>query len=101
MKYHLPVCVGLLAWTPPAAGQLCGDANCGSALKVDDPLYVMDYLRGFTHDPSIDLANADCDGIAGVTIVDAVRLSNYQFYLDPLECEDTGACAVCSLGLHV
>jgi hypothetical protein len=79
-----------LTVAPPAAGQICGDANSDSLVNVLDLVCIVDYLCENPQDPPIDLENADCDGVHGVTISDAVRFSNHVFSGTPLNCTDSG-----------
>ncbi|MBU8932364.1 MAG: hypothetical protein KOO62_00005 [candidate division Zixibacteria bacterium] len=81
-----------LVLASPSFGQLCGNANDDTTVNILDWIYQFEYLRGNAMDPPINLENADCDGITGVTIGDAAWFSNFYFGGGPpLNCDDTGS----------
>lgn len=69
--------------------QTCGDVNNHPPVDVADLVNLADYL-GFGPAPA-GLANADCDGRAGVTICDDARIAHYLFGVGTLDCATIGA----------
>ena len=53
---------------------VCGDADNNGSVNNDDVDYLLDYITTFGAEPFC-MIDADCDGIPGVTIADAVRLA--------------------------
>jgi len=71
-------------------GQTCGDVNDDETTNILDLVRIMDYIAFEEAQPPFIEENADCDGIAGITISDVVRHANYLFHGGMLDCEDTG-----------
>jgi hypothetical protein len=83
--------VALIMISPTISAQMCGDANSDTTINIQDLIYIIEYLRDVPTSPPINLANADCDGITGVTIGDAVSVSNHMFHLEPINCNVSGS----------
>lgn len=79
-----------LFFSPVAFAQICGDANNDSTFGISDLITMLDYMRGVTP-ASFDSANADCDGIPGISISDVERMSEYIFRLGSLNCTLSGS----------
>jgi hypothetical protein len=79
----------VLGWASTSSGVVCGDANSDDQVNLLDLLSIIDYLRVYPQDPPIDLDNADVDGVHGVTVSDAIRMSNRIFFGTPLNCDDS------------
>ncbi len=69
---------------------ICGDCNDDTTVNISDLILIVEYLNYGDDGPPLNLENADCDGIAGITISDLVRHSNYLFDGGSLDCQDTG-----------
>ncbi|MFQ5499829.1 MAG: dockerin type I domain-containing protein [Candidatus Zixiibacteriota bacterium] len=71
--------------------QVCGDANDDGSTNILDILSMVDYITEAAPAP-INVANADCDGNAGVTISDVSSLSGSLFGWDgQLDCSASGS----------
>lgn len=71
----------------PAPSGLCGDANCDGEVTIADAAAILQYLGNNELFPLEELgkSNADnCDGIAGITVKDALRIQLYAVGLAEL-----------------
>ena len=69
---------------------LCGDASDDDILNIIDLITIIDYTKGLPVSP-FNAANADCDGVTGITLSDIVALSANFFALVPLNCAVSGS----------
>lgn len=69
---------------------LCGDASDDDVLNIIDLITIIDYTRGLPVSP-FNAANADCDGVTGITLSDIVALSANFFAMAPLNCAVSGS----------
>ena len=79
------VVMSTTAWAQP-----CGDVNEDGGVDVGDLVQIVDYIAG-GQCYDCNLANADCDGVPGITISDANRLGHYLFLEGTLDCTVSGA----------
>ncbi|MCH7691525.1 MAG: hypothetical protein IIA17_10850 [candidate division Zixibacteria bacterium] len=79
-----------LFFSPVAFAQVCGDANNDGTFGISDFTTLLDYMRGGTP-ASFDSANADCDGIPGISISDVERMAEYIFQGGSLNCTLSGS----------
>ncbi|HEX2897923.1 MAG TPA: dockerin type I repeat-containing protein, partial [candidate division Zixibacteria bacterium] len=78
-----------LAFSVTSRAQVCGDANGNGSVNLVDVITTLDYVAGSA--APINLANADCDGIPGVTISDVSAVANKVLALLPVDCTPSGA----------
>lgn len=69
---------------------LCGDANDDDAISIIDIITLIDYTRGVAVSP-FNAANADCDGISGITLSDVVALTQEFSFTGTLNCTVSGS----------
>ena len=69
---------------------LCGDASDDDILNIIDLITIIDYTKGLPVSP-FNAANADCDGVTGITLSDIVALSANFFAMVPLNCAVSGS----------
>lgn len=70
------------------SAQLCGDADGNATINLIDLVTTIDYIAG--KPISINLANADCDGVPDVTISDVAALADNFFGSVPISCSPSG-----------
>jgi len=89
VKVTVFIALSCLALSGGVSAQVCGDANDNGTITIVDLVTIVNFAAGL---PSgINLANADCDGIPGVTISDAAVLSAEVFYANgQLDCTVEG-----------
>ena len=68
---------------------LCGDASDDDILNILDFVTLIDYIKGLPVSP-FNAANADCDGVTGITLSDVVALSGYIFGGFSINCSVSG-----------
>ena len=78
-----------LAFSGAASAQVCGDANSDNNINILDMILILDYVAGKPN--AINLANADCDGVPGVTIYDMITIWSKAFQGLPMDCTPAGA----------
>lgn len=78
-----------LALSATAGAQVCGDANGNGSVNLVDVVMALDYVGGVA--VPINLGNADCDGIPGVTISDVAAITDKVFALLPVDCTPSGS----------
>jgi len=71
------------------SAQVCGDADGNGSLNILDVAITANYICGLP-DP-INLANADCDGVPGVTISDLAAIIGYVYARLPVDCNLSGS----------
>ncbi|MCH9025481.1 MAG: hypothetical protein IH931_09135, partial [candidate division Zixibacteria bacterium] len=76
---------------------LCGDANDDELLNIIDLITMIDYTKGVPVSP-FNAANADCDGVTGITLSDIVALSANFFAMIPLNCSVSGSYSYSAAG---
>ena len=76
---------------------LCGDASDDGILNIIDLTTLIDYTKGLPVSP-FNAANADCDGVTGITLSDIVALSANFFALAPLNCTVSGSYSYSAAG---
>ena len=69
---------------------LCGDANDDDVINIIDIITLIDFTSGRPVSP-FNPANADCDGISGITLSDVVALSRKFSLLETLDCSVSGS----------
>ncbi|MCH8026689.1 MAG: hypothetical protein IID63_01040 [candidate division Zixibacteria bacterium] len=69
---------------------LCGDANDDDLINIVDIMTLIDYTRGLPVSP-FNPANADCDGITGITLSDVVALTRKFSLQETLDCTVSGS----------
>ena len=84
------VTVVVLILSPVSFAQVCGDANNDGTFGIADLVTLLDYMRGGTP-ASFDSANADCDGIPGISISDVEGMAEYIFQGGSLNCTLSGS----------
>ncbi len=80
----------IFIFSPVTIAQVCGDANNNGEFGISDFTTTLDYMRGGTP-ASFDSANADCDGIPGISISDVERMAEYIFQSGSLNCTLSGS----------
>ena len=94
MKYLKLTAVALLVICLSAGSSfsstLCGDASDDDIVNIIDLITIIDYTRGLPVSP-FNAANADCDGVTGITLSDIVALSANFFAMAPLNCAVSGS----------
>ena len=80
----------IFIFSPVTFAQVCGDANNNGEFGISDFTTTLDYMRGGTP-ASFDSANADCDGIPGISISDVERMAEYIFQSGSLNCTLSGS----------
>ena len=76
---------------------LCGDVNDDELLNIIDLVTIIDYTKGLPVSP-FNAANADCDGVTGVTLSDIVALAANFFAMVPLNCSVSGSYSYSAAG---
>lgn len=84
----------LLLFSSIASAQICGDANDDAVINIIDLVTTIDYTSGIP--TSINLTNADCDGVTGVTLSDAVAFTRHFFRVGTLDCNPVGSYSLSS-----
>lgn len=101
MKSLKLIAVAVLMMFPIAGSSfsstLCGDANDDDVINVIDIMTLIDYTRGLPVSP-FNAANADCDGISGITLSDIVVLSGQIFANGPINCSVSGSYSYSAAG---
>ncbi len=89
--FKTAILIALICFAFPGAvsAQVCGDADGNNALQVTDIIMALEYIAGNPN--SINLANADCDGVPGVTISDVSAICGRVFQLLPVDCTPAGS----------
>lgn len=85
--FVLSIC--LVFATGISIAQICGDASGDNQVNVVDMAKIADYIGGLPG--TINLDNADCDGVSGVTLSDLVTICNSVFRTGSLNCITTGS----------
>ncbi len=76
---------------------LCGDANDDDVINIIDLITIIDYTKGLPVSP-FNAANADCDGVTGITLSDIVALSANFMAMVPLNCTVSGGYSYSAAG---
>ena len=76
---------------------LCGDVTDDDVLNIIDIVTIIDYTKGLPVTP-FNAANADCDGVTGITLSDIVALSANFFAMIPLNCSISGSYSYSAAG---
>jgi hypothetical protein len=80
------VCISL---SGAVQAQTCGDASGDASVNILDIVTILEYIAGNPN--PINLPNADCDGVTGVTMGDAVALIGNFFRSEALDCTVGGS----------
>lgn len=80
----------LLFVGPSVSAQACGDTNDDGTINITDLVMILEHIIGQPN-PAFNVAAADCDGITGVTISDAERLTAFLYRGESLDCNVAGS----------
>jgi len=89
-RFLLMTIAALLLATPIISAQACGDTNNDGVVNITDLVLIIEHITGLPN-PVFSVSAADCDGITGVTVSDAERLTAFMFRGESLECNVSGS----------
>ena len=80
----------VMLWSTTVSAQVCGDVTPNGGVDLNDLSALISYVAGETQ-PGFDVSVADCDGVTGVTISDAMAACLSIFDFGSLDCSVSGA----------